>query len=60
MPDLFTVQMLRKNLGFMDLDSVGTAASPALFMDLLADDKSIVRTVFGMILSLLAVSLLAG
>ncbi|CAA6671415.1 unnamed protein product [Spirodela intermedia] len=39
--------MLRKNLGFMDLDSVGTDATPALFMDLLAEDKSIVRTVFG-------------
>uniref|UniRef100_A0A1D1YGJ8 Reticulocyte-binding protein 2 a n=1 Tax=Anthurium amnicola TaxID=1678845 RepID=A0A1D1YGJ8_9ARAE len=40
-------KMLRKNLDFMDLDSIGSDASPALFMDILARDKSIARRVFG-------------
>ncbi|MQL82807.1 hypothetical protein Taro_015285 [Colocasia esculenta] len=40
-------KMLRKNLDFMDLDSVGADASPALFMDIQSGNKSITRRVFG-------------
>ncbi|XP_077244007.1 SLH domain protein isoform X2 [Tasmannia lanceolata] len=46
-PNLFTVQMLRKGVGFMDVEAVGPSALPELFMDMLAGDKSIVRKVFG-------------
>ncbi|KAH7569884.1 hypothetical protein JRO89_XS05G0013000 [Xanthoceras sorbifolium] len=40
-------QISRTKVGYMDVKEISLDASPELFMDLLAGDKSIVRRVFG-------------
>lgn len=44
--DLFTVQMSGNKVGLLDL-SASSDASPQLFVDLMAGDRSIIRRVFG-------------
>ncbi|KAK2635882.1 hypothetical protein Ddye_030674 [Dipteronia dyeriana] len=40
-------QISRTKVGYMDVKEINSDASPELFMDMLAGDKSIVRRVFG-------------
>ena len=49
---LFTVQISRKNIGFLDVRDISSEAIVDLAMDILADEKSILRRVFGISLSL--------
>ncbi|RVW45566.1 hypothetical protein CK203_092119 [Vitis vinifera] len=46
-PDLFTVQISRTKVDFMDMKEISSDASPEFFIDMLAGDRSIVRKVFG-------------
>jgi hypothetical protein len=46
-PDLFTVQISKTKLGFLDVREISSDAAVELFMDMLAGDKSILRKVFG-------------
>ncbi|KAJ7943222.1 S-layer domain containing protein [Quillaja saponaria] len=46
-PDLSAVQISSKKLGFMDGKEISPQASLALYMDMLAGNKSILRKVFG-------------
>lgn len=45
--DLFAVQMLRTNVGILDVSASSLDTSSQLLMDLVSGDKSIVRRVFG-------------
>ena len=42
-----TVQISSTKVGFMDLKEISSEASPQLFMDILAGERSIHRKVFG-------------
>lgn len=44
--DIFTVQILRNKIGFLDARELKSDVLPVLFMDMLSD-KSITRKVFG-------------
>lgn len=50
-PDLFTVQISRTKMGYMDVREINSEASLGLFMDMLAGEKSIARRVFGILFS---------
>lgn len=43
-PDFFTVQISIKKAGYMDVKEI---TSPAVYMDMSAGDRSILRKVFG-------------
>lgn len=45
--NFLAVQMVRKNIGFLDVKDISSEALPELFVDYLADGKSITRGVFG-------------
>lgn len=42
-----TVQISSTKVDFMDLKEISSEASPQLFMDILAGERSILRKVFG-------------
>lgn len=50
---LFTVQISRRNIGFLDAREIGSDAIVYLFMDLQEDEKSILRRTFGISLYLM-------
>jgi hypothetical protein len=56
-PDLFTVQISKTKLGFLDAREISSDASVELFTDILAGDKSILRKVFGTLSLSLSLSL---
>lgn len=48
-PDLYTVQMSRIKVDYMDVKDISSDASPELLIDMLAGDKGIIRKVFGIV-----------